>query len=223
MQSYEKALNIDHKNVYISQNIGFNYLKQGQIEKAIKALVEALNYPGLDDGKTEFYLAICYLKLNDKVNALKYFSLSKNKNYSEAKQLLTQIQNTNIVDEQAIKKRKNDLLIADILTEGQKFEEQKKLDKALKSFQKALKIDPKSIYAAQNIGFYYLKNGQSKKAINYLLNALKYPGLNDGKTEYFLAICYLQDNDNSNTCKYLNISETKNYPEASKMIERVCK
>lgn len=221
LQSYEKALEIDPKNVYISQNIGFNYLKQGQNKKAINTLLEALKHPGLNDGKTEFFLGISYLKENDKTNALKYFNLSKNKNYPAAKQLMSKMQNVG-ADEAVIKKRKNDLLIADLITEGQKFEENKEMDKALVSYQKALKVDPKSIYAAQNIGFYYLKVGQSKKAINYLLNALKYPGLNDGKTEYFLAICYLKEDDKTNACKYLNISKNKNYSNAEQLL-KMCK
>lgn len=221
LQSYEKALKIDPKNVYISQNIGFNYLKQGQNKKAINALLEALKYPGLKDGKTEFFLGIAYLRENDKTNALKYFNLSKDKNYPAAKQLMSKMQNAE-ADETALKKRKNDLLIADIITEGQNFEKQKEMDKALDSYQKALKIDPKSIYAAQNIGFYYLKVGQSKKAINYLLNALKYPGLNDGKTEYFLAICYLKEDDKTNACKYINISKNKNYSDAQQLL-KTCK
>lgn len=218
LQSYEKALKIDPKNVYISQNIGFNYLKQGQNKKAINAFLEALKSPGLNGGKTEFFLGICYLKEGDKANALKYFNLSKEKNYPAAKQLMSKIQNTD-TEEAAFKKRKNDLLIADLITEGQNFEEQKKMDNALESYQKALKIDPKSIYAAQNIGFYYLKVGQSKKAINYLLNALKYPGLNGGKTEYFLAICYLKENDKANACKYLNIAKSKNYSDAEQLLK----
>ncbi|WP_264554331.1 tetratricopeptide repeat protein [Flavobacterium sp. N503310] len=219
LQSYEKALKIDPKNVYVSQNIGFNYLKQGQNKKAINALLEALKYPGLNGGKTEFFLGIAYLKENDKTNALKYFNLSKDKNYPAAKQLIATSQNNNFADEAALKKRKNDLLIADLITEGQNFEEQKKMDEALESYQKALKIDSKNIYAAQNIGFYYLKVGQSKKAINYLLNALKYPGLNGGKTEYFLAICYLKENDKTNACKYLNISKSKNYSDAQQLLK----
>ncbi|MNL62972.1 Tetratricopeptide repeat protein [compost metagenome] len=96
------------------------------------------------------------------------------------------------------------------------------MDKALESYQKAQKIDPKSIYVAQNMGFYYLKAGQSKKAIYYLLNALKYPGLKGGKTEYFLAICYLKENDKTNACRYLNIANDKNYTDAQQLL-KMCK
>ena len=223
LKSYEKALKIDPKNIYILQNIGFNYLKEGQNKKAISTLLDALKYPGLNDGKTEFFLGISYLRENYKTNALKYFTISKDKNFLPAKELLSRINNSTISEQSALQKRKNDLLIADYITEGQKFEEQKKLTEALLSYEKALKIDPKSIYAAQNIGFYYLKIGQSKKAIGYLLNALKYPGLNDGKTEYFLAICYLQERDKNSACKYLNVSKSKNYSDADQLVKNVCK
>ena len=222
LESYEKALKIDPQNIYVTQNIGFNYYKQGQNKKAISSLLDALKYPGLNDGKTEFYLGICYLKENDKINAMKYFTISRDKKYPPAKQLISQFRS--IQGEQAaLKKRQNDLLIADLITEGQKFEDQKKLVEALTSYEKALKIDPQSIYANQNIGFYYLKTGQAKKAINYLLNALKRTGLNDGKTEYFLAICLLQEGDKTNACKYLNISNNKKYSDAQQLIPKICK
>ncbi|MBF4515967.1 O-antigen ligase family protein [Flavobacterium sp. ANB] len=224
LDSYEKVLKIDSKNIYALQNIGFNYFKQGQNKKAISSLLNALEYSGLNDGKTEFYLGLAYLKERDKTNALKYFNISKTRNFPLAKQLISSyLYHEDPATEKSFAKRKNDLLIADYIAEGQSFEEQKKMDKALESYQKALKVDSKNIYAFQNIGFYYLKVGQSKKAINYLLNALKYPGLNNGKTEYFLAICYLNENDKTNACKYLNISEEKKYSGAQQLTAKICK
>ncbi|WP_294960186.1 O-antigen ligase family protein [uncultured Flavobacterium sp.] len=223
LSSYEQILKIDSQNVYALQNIGFNYLKQGKTKNAISSLLKASQHPGLTDGKTEFFLGICYFKENDKANGLKYLNLSKDKGYPAAEQIITEIQNIKGVDQKALTKRKNDHLIAEYIAEGQKNEEQNKMKEALLSYQKAEKIDPKNIYAAQNIGFYYLKTGQSKKAINYLLNALKSPGLNDGKTEYFLAICYIQQNDAANACKYLDASKSKNYSEAGQMIKKFCR
>lgn len=211
LKSYEKALKIDPKNIYVNQNIGFNYLKKGQNKQAITFLSDALKYPGLNDGKTEFFLGIAYLKENDRINALKYFNISKNKNYPLAKQLISNINSSKLDYEKASTKQKNDVLIADYITEGQKLEQISKFDKALEFYNKALKIDPINIYAFQNIGFYYLKQGENKKAISNLLKALKYPGLNDGKTEYFLGISYFKENDRVNACKYLTIAKNKNY------------
>ncbi|WP_149208499.1 tetratricopeptide repeat protein [Flavobacterium johnsoniae] len=121
-----------------------------------------------------------------------------------------------------IKKRK-DLLVTDYLVKGQSFESQSKLDKALEYYEKALKTDPNSPYPLQNIGFYYYKAGQDKKAISYLLNALKYPGLYDGKTEFFIGICYLREQDKANACKYFNIAKNKKYSQVNQSILQSCK
>ncbi|ABQ05835.1 O-antigen ligase family protein [Flavobacterium johnsoniae] len=120
-------------------------------------------------------------------------------------------------------KKKKDLLVTDYLVKGQSFESQSKLDKALEYYEKALKTDPNSPYPLQNIGFYYYKAGQDKKAISYLLNALKYPGLYDGKTEFFIGICYLREQDKANACKYFNIAKNKKYSQVNQSILQSCK
>lgn len=222
LKSYEESSKIDSKIINAKLNIGLNYLKQGQNKKAITFLSDALKYPGLTDGKAEFYIGIAYLKENDKINALKYFSISKNKNYPLAKELISNHNNSSLHNEKASVKKKNDLLIADYISEGQKLEGMSKFNEALEVYNKALKIDPINIYAFQNIGFYYLKQGENKKAISNLLKALKYPGLNDGKTEYFLGISYLKENDKINACKYFTIARNKNYTVSDELI-KLCK
>jgi len=222
LQSYQNALKLDKKDIYALQNIGFYYYNRGEQTKAINYLVEALKYPGLVDGKTEYFLGICYLGINEKENAYKYLNISKNRNFITQEQLISLMQNVKSTTE-IEQKRKNDLLIADFITIGQKFEKENKFDEALKFYQKALKDDSKNIYAFQNIGFFYFKTGQYVKGINNLLNALKYPGLNDGKTEYYLAICYLNANDKNNACKYFNISKEKNFALAQQAILENCK
>lgn len=119
-------------------------------------------------------------------------------------------------------KQKNSLLITDYIIKGQAFEAKLKLNEALESYKKALKIDPINVYVMQNIGFYYYKFGQYKLAIPYLINALKYPGLEDGKTEYFLGFCYKGINDERNFCKYINLSKAKKYSSALGM-NAICK
>ncbi|KAF2338156.1 O-antigen ligase family protein [Flavobacterium tistrianum] len=115
-----------------------------------------------------------------------------------------------------------DDLVATYITEGQNFENESKFDQAIDSYRKALKIDNENIYASQNIGFFYLKRAQPEKAIPYLLKALKYPGLNGGKTEFFLAISYLKVNDNKSACKYLKIAKDKKYDFPQQLIEETC-
>ncbi|WP_125720712.1 O-antigen ligase family protein [Flavobacterium ustbae] len=111
-------------------------------------------------------------------------------------------------------KSKNSILITDYLVKGQEFESKAQFENALQSYKKALEIDTKNVYALQNIGFYYYNRGKNKEAIPYLLNAIKYPDLQDGKTEYFLGFCYRNVGDESNFCKYLNSAKAKKFAQA---------
>jgi O-antigen ligase/lipoprotein NlpI len=120
-------------------------------------------------------------------------------------------------------RQKKDFMVTGFIIEGQKFASQGNLDKTFESYNKALKVDPGNIFAMQNIGFYYYNLGQYNKAITYFQNALKYPGLNDGHTEYYMGISYLKINDKVNACKYFNLSKTKNYPDAQRQIDLNCK
>lgn len=97
------------------------------------------------------------------------------------------------------------------------------MDKALNSYLKALDLEPENIYIMQNLGFYYYNLNKHKEAIPYFLNALKYPGLNDGKTEYYAGVCYLKNNDLENACKYFNLSKTKNFAGAQQQLDLHCK
>lgn len=128
-----------------------------------------------------------------------------------------------IPKDSSLQAKKNNILITNYLIEGQNFESQLKLDKALESFKSALKIDPKNVYALQNIGFYFYKRGENKKALHYLLEAIKYPGLYDGKTEFFIGYCYLLENDKQNSCKYFYLSKAKNYTNPSMNMFVNCK
>lgn len=222
LEYYLEALKNDPSNADIMQYLAFYYYNENKCNQALSYFLKALNIREFTGGRTEFFVGNCYLKLNDKANALKYLNLSKDKGYAPSKELITQLSIFNS-DPKLLKKRENDLMISNLITQGQKYAEQKKFDEALKTYEKAMKIDPENIYVAQNIGFHYFKTGNPKKAKNYLLNALKYPGLTDGKTEYFLAVCYLQENDKENACKYWNISKNKNYSNSVELLEKFCK
>jgi tetratricopeptide (TPR) repeat protein len=222
LQYYLEALEKDSSNADIMQYLAFYYYNANDYKQSLNYFLEALKLREFTGGRTEFFVGNCYLKLNDKSNALKYLNLSEDKGYLPAKDLIAQLSTYNN-NQNLLKKRENDLLIASLITQGQKLAEQKKFDEALKTYKKALTIDPKNIYVAQNIGFHYFKTGNPKRAINYLLNALKYPGLTDGKTEYFLAVCYLQQNDKANACKYWDISKNKNYSNSLELFQKFCK
>ncbi|WP_394774378.1 O-antigen ligase family protein [Flavobacterium sp.] len=120
-------------------------------------------------------------------------------------------------------KRKNEHLIINYIIEGQNFESSLDMGKALKSYQKALNLEPSNVYTLQNLGFYYYNLGNYPEAIKNFLEALKQSGLENGKTEYYLAISYLKINESKNACKYFNISKTKKFADAEQQIILNCK
>lgn len=120
-------------------------------------------------------------------------------------------------------KQKKDFLITDYIIEGQNYNAQLKMDKALESYKKGMALDPENIYIMQNLGFYYYNLNRYKEAIPYFINALKYPGLNDGKTEYYIGISYLTIEDKENACKYFNLAKAKNFPDAQNKLDLYCK
>jgi len=120
-------------------------------------------------------------------------------------------------------KQRNTFLITNYIIEGQHFMDTSNPAKALETYEKALKIDPENIYVMQNIGFYHYSLGHYPQAITYFLKALKYPGLNNGKTEFFISLSYMKSNDKENVCKYLNLAKSKNYPGAQLVFDKYCK
>lgn len=120
-------------------------------------------------------------------------------------------------------KFKNDLLVKNYTFEGQIFLSQLQFDKSLESFKKALKINPKDPYLLQSIGLNYYYSQNYKEASKYFLEALKYPGLNNGITEFYVGTCYLKNNDRENACKYFNLSKARNFAGAQLQLDQSCK
>jgi len=118
-------------------------------------------------------------------------------------------------------KQRNVYVISDYITKGQNYVSKGKLEMGLKTYQEALKLDPENIYVMQNIGFYYYNLGKNQQAITYFLNALKKKGLENGKTEFLLGICYLKINDKKNACKYFSLSKDKNFIDAQ-LLKQYC-
>ncbi|UTN02997.1 O-antigen ligase family protein [Flavobacterium bizetiae] len=128
-----------------------------------------------------------------------------------------------IPNDSTLIKLKNDIVIKDYILEGQILLSQSKFDKSLESFEKALKINPNDIYLLQSIGLNYYYSEKYKEAIPYFLNALKYPGLNNGITEFYVATCYLKNNDLENACEYFNLSKAKSFRAAEQQLNKACK
>jgi O-antigen ligase/tetratricopeptide (TPR) repeat protein len=94
---------------------------------------------------------------------------------------------------------------------------------ALLEYKKGLTIDPTNVFVMQNIGFYYYNLGQTEQAISYFLKALQKPGLTGGQTEFYLAQCYLKNNNTAKACPYLQIAQTAGFAGAAEALAKFCK
>lgn len=148
--------------------------------------------------------------------ALKYAGYSK-KGVEEFKQ----IANKEFPNDSLISKAIKESTITELIVKGQSFFAAGKRAEALNSYLEGFKIDPTNIYINQNIGFYYFNLNDFKKAITYFKKALVLPGLTNGKTEYYIAISYLNIGDKANSCRYFRAAN--NYPDAKDKLAIHCK
>jgi len=125
-------------------------------------------------------------------------------------------------DSTLIQLRKN-IVVDDYIKKAQNYLNAKKLNKSLEIYLKALKIDPDNADTMQNLAFNYYNMGRYEEAKTYFLNALSRQNLKSGRTEFFIANCYLKTHDVENACKYFNISNNKNYSQAKQLIKENCK
>jgi O-antigen ligase len=85
---YEKALKEDSENADVYQNLAFYYYNLGNYKQSVANFLKALKIKELNSGRTEFFIGNCYLKMDDIQNSCKYFSISKTKNFPDAKKQL---------------------------------------------------------------------------------------------------------------------------------------
>ncbi|MBS7230594.1 O-antigen ligase family protein [Flavobacterium psychroterrae] len=128
-----------------------------------------------------------------------------------------------IPNDSTLLKLKKNILTQNYTREGQLFLSQAKFDKAIESYKKALKMDSEDVYTSRNIGLCYYFSGKYKQAVPYFLNALKYTGLNDGSTEFYIGSSYLKSNDHENACRYFNLSKDRNFSGAQQQLNQNCK
>lgn len=84
LEFYQKALKLDPNNADTMQNLAFYYYSAGKYEEAKSYFLNALKQREFKSGRTEFFIGNCYLKTNDKLNACKYYTISKAKNFPDA-------------------------------------------------------------------------------------------------------------------------------------------
>lgn len=100
---------------------------------------------------------------------------------------------------------------------------EQKFDKAIEYFKMALREDPQNSALIQNIGICYFRIHQFDIAKSYLLKISESSAFTDGKTEYVLAVCYINLKEAEKGCFYLNLAKNKNFPGAAQLMEQYCK
>jgi O-antigen ligase/tetratricopeptide (TPR) repeat protein len=90
LESYLQALKTDPSNADTMQYLAFYYYNAKDYYQSLNYFLKALKLREFPDGRTEFFVGNCYLKINDKANACKYFGISSSKNYPDARPLLIQ-------------------------------------------------------------------------------------------------------------------------------------
>lgn len=90
LEFFKKALNADPTNADTMQNIAYFYFNAQNYKEALNYFLKALELRQFNSGRTEFFIGNCYLKLNDKANACKYFEISNSKKFPEANSLTIQ-------------------------------------------------------------------------------------------------------------------------------------
>lgn len=88
LELYLKALKADPENVDACQNLAYYYYNHGDYKQSLTNFLKALKIKEFPSGRTEFMVGNCYLKMNDIQNSCKYFTISKSKNFPDAKKQL---------------------------------------------------------------------------------------------------------------------------------------
>lgn len=120
-------------------------------------------------------------------------------------------------------KKKSDIAAVEYLDQAQAFLKVNNKLKALEFYNKALKADPSNADIMQYLAFYYYNLQDYRQSLGYFLKALELRQFDSGRTEFFVANCYLKINDKVNACKYFNISSSKNFTDARSQIIENCK
>ncbi len=96
-------------------------------------------------------------------------------------------------------------------------------EKAAQFFYKASIANPNNYAYIENMGVCYYSNKQFEKAIPYFTQATNFSTATSGKSEFFIAMCYISLGKKDLACPFLQKSKAKHYPEADANIAKYCK
>ena len=95
--------------------------------------------------------------------------------------------------------------------------------KAAEFYMQAIKMDPNNYTHYENVGICYYMNQNYSKGLPYFQKAIQYASATSGKSEFYLAMCFIPLNNNKDACIALNAAKKKGYPGVDEYISKYCK
>jgi tetratricopeptide (TPR) repeat protein len=172
LKQYNKAIPLLEKSIELKPNIDWAYFSLGKIhysqnklKEAIQCFRKNLKIPKQDNSSyyhSLFFLAICYYRLKKENFALVY--------YEDLKKYALTLEITDTKEENKYKNFLEALIINKI---GKLLFDKKQYLKAILSFNKAIKLNPKYAEAIRNLGECYMELKQYNKAIPLLEKSIE--------------------------------------------------
>jgi tetratricopeptide (TPR) repeat protein len=107
--------------------------------------------------------------------------------------------------------------------EGAKAFMAKNYQKAASFYLKAAQQDPNNYTHYENVAISYYTMQNFPKAIEYFSKAKSYPSEQTGKSEFFIAMCYIAQGKGNMSCDPLNKAKKKGYPGVDQFLQQYCK
>ncbi len=110
-----------------------------------------------------------------------------------------------------------------ILAEGFGHFSRAEFPAAIQSFTRAIEMMPSEYTNYENVALGYYNQNNFATALQWFLKVLPIRKVNNGKSEYFLGICYLQTGNKTEGCRYLKVAAGLQFPDAANQINLHCK
>ena len=114
-------------------------------------------------------------------------------------------------------------VVNNLLNKGKTAFINRQFPKAAQLYLQAAQLDPSNYTHFENAGICYYSGGNYVKAIPYFEKAIQFSSANTGKSEFFLAMCYIALGKKDQICTPLNTAKRKGYPGVDSYLTQYCK
>lgn len=112
---------------------------------------------------------------------------------------------------------------SDYLTKGMQAFQKGQYTTAAQFYLRASQVDPNNYTNYENMGICYYSAKQFDKAIPYFSKASSFTQANTGKSEFYIAMCYISTGNKDKACNALQAAKQKKYPNVDQYISANCK